>query len=151
MCTISYIISHREKESIERKRLFSDLGPYLIWNTACMLYDQTILLSIVQNQLLFKNLVMKPIFISFIIMWLCFLFLLVAYILRFLMKDHRADINPLPSLKFLFVYSKTVSIQTFLTFIHYPNFSIIAHHCINNDQPNGLRHETWSLDLVSTK
>ena len=60
------------------------------------------------------------------------------------MNNHQTNINPLPSLKFLLVYYETVFILTFLTFIHYPNFSIIAHHsriALNNDQPNGLCQE----------
>ena len=45
----------------------------------------------------------------------------------------------------------TVPIPTFLTFLHYPIFSINTNHFINNDQYNSLCHEAWSLDLVSTK
>ena len=48
-------------------------------------------------------------------------------------------------------YYKTVFILTLLIFFHYPDFSIITNHCINNDQHNDLCHEAWSLDLVSTK
>ena len=52
---------------------------------------------------------------------------------------------------FFYDIYKTVFIQTFLTFVHYPNILIITYHFINNDQHNGLCHEAWSLDLVSTK
>ena len=37
-------------------------------------------------------------------------------------------------------------VRIFLTSIHYPNFSIINYHCINNDQHNGLCHEVWLID-----
>ena len=49
------------------------------------------------------------------------------------------------SLKFFFFHNKTVVILTLLTFIHYPNFSIITDHYINNDHHNGLCHVAWSL------
>ena len=54
------------------------------------------------------------------------------------MNNNQTNIDPLPSSTFLLVYYETILILTFLTFNHYPYFSIIAHHCIYNAQPNDL-------------
>ena len=57
----------------------------------------------------------------------------------------------LPPLKFLY-FTIGLTYTDFLTFIHYPNFSIITNHCINYNQQNvDFCLETWSLDLVSIK
>ena len=61
---------------------------------------------------------------------LVFLFLLVPYAFRLLMNYHQTNISPLLSLKCLCVYYEKLFTLTFLTIIHYPKFSISAHHCL---------------------
>ena len=88
---------------------------------------------------------------SFIIIWLWATFLVVISCIRLLMKNYQTSNHPNPILHF---YNKTVFLRTFLTFVtfvYYPNFSIITNHCINNDQHDDLCHEAKNLDLVSTK
>ena len=66
----------------------------------------------------------------------------VAYILKLQMNNHQTNINPLTVSKNSPCFSiKRYFTDFFLTLIHYPNFSIITNHCINDDQHNDLCHE----------
>ena len=77
-----------------------------------------------------------------------FLLLLVANGFQWIII--KLTLTPTP-FKILYFHYKTLFKLTFLIFFHYPNFSIITNHCINNDQHNNLCHEAWSLYLVFTK
>ena len=83
-------------------------------------------------------------------MWLWGTFLVVISCIRLPMNNYQANVNTNP-LKFLYFYYKTVFILTFLTFFHYPNFSIITIHCINktNTMTCAIKREVWTWYLPS--
>ena len=63
------------------------------------------------------------------------------------MKNHQTSVNPNPILHF---YYKIVSIRTFLTFVDYPNFSIIPNHValvVTNTMTCAMKHEAWTWYL----
>ena len=39
----------KERESIERRKIYSNLGPYLAWNTTCIILDQTITIYCIKS------------------------------------------------------------------------------------------------------
>ena len=88
-------------------------------------------------------------FISFMIIWLWATFL-VASCIKLSMNNNQTSVKLNLILHF---YYKTVFIQTFLTFVHHPNFLIIyiliIASIMTNTMACAMRHEAWIWYLPS--
>ena len=130
------------------RRIYSNLGPHLVWNTTCIILDQTITIYCMKSddiRILQCKRYLLALYHMITSYFSCWYWLHESF--QWIIIEPTLTLTPVETSIFLLEDITCTYFSNFHKLSHY--FPIITNHCINNDQHNVLCQEAWNL--VSTK